>query len=199
MPDKPRMHAFIDESVATVEKGRNRSFYILSVAYVSPDDFAETREVLLKTASSDFMHATELLKSYVGREELLRLCSSVPVSARIQIFFMEPLISGDREGEATRIALFEAFLDYVEQARDMIVEEAVYETRRDGYMRQADNRTMRRLSSQHPTVHLRPQTPGAEKLLWIADLAAAAYRQRILRGNNAYLEAFPTEPQIVFA
>ena len=196
MPEKPRMHAFIDESVATPEKGRSRNFYILSVAYVAPQDFAIAREELLRAASSDFMHATDLLRSSTGRDELLRLCSCVPPSVQIEIFFMEPLLAGDRQGEATRIALFKRLLDSLQDVRPFVVDEVIYESRRDGYMRQADNRTMRELTARHPQVHLRPQTPGAEKLLWIADLAAAAFRQSTMWGNDSYLEAFSSRPQL---
>jgi hypothetical protein len=191
------MHAFIDESVAKPENGHLRSFYILAVAYLSPNDFAAARQALLANSASDFMHATELLRSQVGREELLRLCAAVPPSVHIRIFFHEPLLSGDREGEATRVALFQHFLRDLEADPSLDVDEVTYETRRDGYMRQADLRTVRQLAVAFPSVHMRSQTPGTEKLLWIADLAAAAYRQSVLRGNDVFLETFAARPHVV--
>lgn len=199
MPEKPRFHAFIDESLATKGSGGRRDFYILAVAYVPVGSFRDVREALLHASSSDFMHATELLRSNVGRREVIRLCQAAGPSVKFKIFFKEPLLSGDRDGEATRIALFKAFLADADAEPELQIEEATYEVRRDGYMRQADNRTIRHLAMQHPKVKLRPQSPSTEKLLWLADLAAAAFRQSVLRGESAYMDSFLNAPEVILA
>ena len=196
MTEKPRMHAFVDESFSLPGASDNRVFYILAAALVSPDQFEEVRSVITQSYPLDFMHASDLLRSSQGRADFARLCSSIPQTVEIKLFFLEPLLTGDRNGELSRSRMFEQICKHLSNSDEFQVTDLVYEIRREGFMRQADNRTAKRMNQDPSFPWMRPQSPRQEKLLWIPDLAAAAFRQSQIWNNHVFLDSLQSKVEI---
>ncbi len=196
MTDKPRLHAFVDESFSLPSSAGNRTFYILAAALVNPEEFEQVRSAIAKAYLPDFMHSSDLLRSAQGRADFTRLCSSIPSTVEINVFFLEPLLSGDRNGELSRTRMFEQVCQHLAKSTEFQVTDLVYEIRRDGFMRQADIRTAKRLNQELSFPWMRPQSPRHEKLLWIPDIAAAAFRQSQIWNNHEFLESFQSKLEI---
>lgn len=181
--------AFIDESYAVPGKFVTKTFYILAVAIVPASALSDARAEFVTVADTDFLHSSDLMKTSAGQRYLTGLMAQIPEPVELQGFVCEPLIRGDRFGEATRVALFEAAIEsLVKQFGSSL--EIIYERRSPGAQQQADQRLAAKLRDRFGLTGIRPRSPGDEHMLWIPDLAATALRQETLWSNRRFLDAF---------
>jgi len=197
MPDKPRMHAFIDETYAIAGKHSALSFYVVAIAVMPSNRLGETRQNLTGLIGGDYFHATESLKSAIGRNLLLDLLLGLPEHVDLPFIIFQPILRGDREGEATRAATLRLAVGLLRESYRGEIE-IVYEARRPGAQQQADLRTAAGIKVQHEDVDLRPRSPADEPLLWIPDAAAAAIRQKIIRGDERFMKPLERRAKISY-
>lgn len=183
-----RSIAFIDESYSVPTANGYRTFYILASAVVPRSHLAQLRAELLEAVGTDFMHSTELLKSADGRQLFEALCHVIPTYVQLRLEVLEPLLPGDKLGESSRRQMFRDTISNLRHDMPGTVREVFFEKRPDGYMRQADSRTIETLAKDFPDVVLRPTDATEERLLWLPDILAAAFRQGHLRDNWRYFE-----------
>lgn len=186
MEPENRSIAFIDESYSVPTTTGYRTFYILASAVVPRSRLAELRTELLEAVGTDFMHSTELLKSGDGRQLFEALCQVIPTYVQLRLEVLEPLLPGDKLGESSRRQMFRDTIANIGNDLPGAVREVFFEKRPDGYMRQADSRTIEVLTKDFPDVVVRPTDAAEERLLWLPDILAAAFRQGHLRSNWRY-------------
>jgi hypothetical protein len=186
MPDKQRMHAFIDETFTAPVRADFRSFYLLAVTLVPHSELGSLRELLLEINGHDYFHSRELLQTAAGQRHLLRVTGSLPATLKHVVRHTEPLRLDDRLAEGARAAMLRAVTFEILHSEDLEIVEIVYEVRLKGAQSQADARTFSGIREAHPELVVRPRTPRDERLLWVPDLVATAVRQKLLHDRSQY-------------
>lgn len=197
MPEKPRMHAFIDETYAVKGKASAVSFYVISVAVIPSHFLSVTRTRLVELIGDTYFHATECLRSSYGQRRLLNLLQGLPEQVRLPFTVFQPVLKGDRDGEATRAETIRRAVGQLRLAFEEDLE-IVYEARRPGAQQQADLRTANGVKRMFGEVDMRPRSPSQENLLWIPDAAATAIRQRLIWGNTRFMEPIEERASVTY-
>lgn len=196
MTDKPTWHSFLDESYLLRSKFSERSFYIIAMALIRGDETGPVRKLVECVVGTDYFHATELMRTSSGQNRLIDFLTTLPDSVEFRFLFAEPILSGDRDAEGTRSRLL------VESASWMMAEDSndaklSFEARRPGAQQQADLRTVAAIKSRFPGLEMRPRSPADERLLWIADAAATAFRQELCWGNSKYFGLLKAKSSVI--
>lgn len=192
---------FVDETYNAPGEGLDHTFYTVCGVLIEHRHLADTRYSLSEIVGTSYWHTTDQLRTSKGREttvELLKFCSEVD-----DLYFLAhrtPLIDGTDMEEARQICL-RALFSYIGEEHK-ITRLIVMEKRQDNTHDDADRSLVKRLRgdgvvSRHVRVLL--VSPRDERLLWLADLIAMAYRRQITHSDETarYFEKYVRNSAIV--
>ncbi|MFC8526560.1 hypothetical protein [Nocardia sp. NPDC057227] len=187
--------AYLDESYQTADPvvAPTSTFYIFTAVIVQRKEMAELRDGLSKIADDTFWHTTEALQHSRGREragDMLEFLAEGPETCIIA--YQVPVEAADNDGEAARRACYRslaiALAGGCESAWDP-VELLVLEERNQHNFRKRDELNHRELVSAGLVprqTRLLQTSPSVERLLWLPDLVASAYRRRITHRDGTH-------------
>lgn len=183
--------AFIDEtSRSKGEHPGEKQFYVMSGVVVHPKDFTVLREDLGEIAQSNYWHTTDNLSTATGREKVLEMLKYLAQGDEISIIshlgdsgFADAHIESARERTLTKLS------QYLFSELDLKL--AVLERRSPNALVVRDERTFtiaKRDGVVPRNSRMIQVSPSTERLLWLPDLVASAFRQFLAREVNTYLD-----------
>lgn len=201
---------FLDESIDIADASdasSTRGFYIVAGSVLMKDVLEDTRIRLRKIVGGDYFHTTEALQTDDGTKtvhSLLRQCQKWDDNHLLVV--KTRLAPGDNT-EHTRQQCLTALITNL----DTNTRALIFEKRKTSKENNADQALIKKLrktkvlSDQTRTVWV---SPSDERLLWLPDLVAMAYRRTIthtdetrllfpqyLQQSTTIIPTFDTQPQ----
>lgn len=186
--------AFVDESFET--QGTD-TFYILAVVMITASRLQTVRSRLEKLNGGHAIHASHLnaKRDFELIELAVELLAHDHDSA--EVIFASPLLSDDRNGEATRQKCLAQALVTIHREYEVSV--AVLDSRK---LKDADDSDRRTISDLRKTGHL-PRDfkllhawPAEELLLGLPDILAWTYRQTVTKNEPRWFETLASEVRV---
>ncbi|MFC8041546.1 hypothetical protein ACFUOZ_19515 [Paenarthrobacter sp. NPDC057355] len=167
--------AFIDESF---DLTHTKTFYIVGLAVVNPDQLQPTRQTLLDFYGGDALHAAPMFKN---REDTsLRLATELVATNHdgLEIVVCAPIDKADTTGEGARRRCLEFILPEIhsEFGTELFIFDKRNLLKQDEYVAN-DLRAAKQLSRDSIVHHCQP---SEEPLLGLPDVLAWSYRQHHL-------------------
>ncbi|WP_071288980.1 hypothetical protein [Mycolicibacterium llatzerense] len=196
--------AFLDESYQAPSDPRRHSFYVMTAVVVAVKNMAAIRTGLGDIASSSYWHTSEALKTDDGwaqtREMLGYLAEGIEPCVIAHRVTVDP---DDTHAEDARKHCYQALAIELASGRPGgwdPVDLLVLEERNQRNLKNKDQANHKELTStQRVPRHTRllQTSPSCERLLWLPDLAASAYRRIITHDDRTLFDVIKEQVHFV--
>lgn len=197
--------AFLDESYQAPANGTHRgSFYVLTAVLVAVKDMDTLRTGLGEIAGSDYWHTRDALQTCDGRaltqEMLDYLAEGVEpcvVAHRVNVD------AEDADAEGARRECYHALAVELAAGRPGVwdaVDLLILEERNQSNFKNKDQLNHKELISAGRVprqTRLVQISPACERLLWLPDLVAAAYRRTITHSDRSLFDVIKDQTHFV--
>ncbi|MEN9706534.1 MAG: hypothetical protein RIS31_100 [Actinomycetota bacterium] len=180
---------FVDETFNAPANAGKRPFYALAVVGVDRADLKQLRLELGQMFAGQRWHSSEILSRKFGRNRFMNLASQVGMKLNLKIFLVYPISIADRTGERSRKALLKAVAQEVAKKSP---QSFITFERRSGGLHSRDVETLAEIAADGFR-HCRLWSPADERLLWLPDTLATAYRHLFLYQDRTLIESFQQE------
>lgn len=182
---------FIDETFHLAQNSDRQTFYVFAVVGVDRRRLAELSNQMSGKYLGKRWHSIEILSRPNGLQKFQNFVSSFD-QLQLFIYQVSPLGISDRTGEDARRKLIFELVGRLPGTSSKSF--AIFEKRAGGQLRM-DKESLSVLRSQG-FLNLRMKSPESEKILWLADALAYAYRRYFLTGDSSLLDSFPNHVSI---
>lgn len=196
--------AFLDESYQAPSDPRRLSFYVMTAVVVAIKNMETIRTGLGDIADSTYWHTSEALQTDDGwartREMLDYLADGIEPCVIAHRITVDP---EDTDAEDARKHCYQALTVELASGRPGVwdpVDLLLLEERNQRNLKNKDQANHRELiSTRRVPRHTRllQTSPACERLLWLPDLAASAYRRTITHDDRALFDVIKDQVHFV--
>lgn len=192
--------AYLDETYNVSEKHKEL-YYVVAAVIVSPEERDILRAGIENIAEDNYWHTTESRRTHQGQQKIKEMLEYLADGQEKVILSVHAKLQpGDKDGEKTRAKTLTLLLQ--ELYNNHGVELCVLEKRRQNTEQRTDAHTKttavnKRIIPQ--SAFMIQETPSNEHLLWLPDLVASAYRQKLIGRSSQEFELIKHMTKIIEA
>lgn len=198
--------ALLDESYsAPAEAGAGRpTFYVFSSVLVRVKDMDVLRGGLVDIAESDFWHTSDALKTEEGRTQTRTMLDYLAEGIEPCVITHRVSVDPeDSDAEDARKQCYQALAVALAAGRPGVwdpVDLLVLEERSQSNLKNRDQASHKELISTRQVprqTRLLQTSPACERLLWLPDLVASAYRRTITHNDRTLFDKIQDQTHFV--
>jgi hypothetical protein len=178
------------------------TFYLFAAVMISPKDMNDLRAGLVRIAGGPHWHTVDALQTAAGRAQTRQMLNYLADGPEVGVIAHQAHVdAADADAEAARRACYrmlatEVALGGVSDPAHLLV----LEERSQRNFRNRDDRTHRELLAERRiprNTRLMQTSPACERLLWLPDLVAAAYRRTITHNDLSLFDIIRDRVHII--
>lgn len=197
--------AMLDESYSAPAGSAGRpTFYVFTSVLVAVKDMDALRGGLGDIAGSDFWHTSDALKTEEGRDRTQEMLDFLAEGIEPCVITHRVSVDADdSDAEAARKECYQALAVALAAGRPGVwdpVDLLVLEERNQSNLKSRDQASHKELISTGRVprqTRLLQTSPACERLLWLPDLVAAAYRRTITHHDRTLFNVIKDQTHFV--